>query len=293
MTGKNLSSAGIAPTPGACPADAVLEPASAAAVEREMVRRLASDLRRNGYAISRDVPRVGWHTRRAFLLILAVGPSARAAGNSIQASYSSPALAFERYLASHRHSDPFKRSAPVGVIVEASLPGFCKSAGLLAVRTQDENKPAEIRILQSMGDATVSEEIIDRCFALHEGLAVLPPSSATITPADYDFRFAGQVKTEGPSAYIYDVRPRSNRRNLIVGQLWMDCRTGQEIMLAGHFRNEPTMGGRIQFVRDTKLAEGSARARVTHTSFAIPRLGRAELVITELILDHEILPPAE
>jgi hypothetical protein len=293
MTGKDLSSAGIAPTPGACPADAGFKPVSAVAVAREMVRRVASNLRRNGYAVSRKVPRAGWHTRRAFLLILAAGPSARATGNSIQACYSWPALAFERYLASHRHSDPFERSAPVGVIVEASLPEFCRSAGLLAVRTQDENKRAETRILQSMGDATVSEEVIGPCFALHEGVAVLPPSSAAITPADYDFRFTGQVKTGGGSACIYDIRPRSNRRSLIVGQLWMDCRTGQEIMLAGYFPDEPAMGGRVQFVRETKLAEESARARVTRTSFAIPRLGRAELVITELILDHGITLPGE
>lgn len=261
MTGKTLSPAGAAPNPGDCPGDAG----------------------------SGRYP--GWPTRRAFLLMFVAAP-VRAARNSIQACNSSPALALARYVVSQRQSDPFERSAPVGVTVEASLPEYDKSAGLLAVRTQDKNKRAETRILQSLGDATVGEEVIE-CFASHERLAVLPPSITTITPANYEFRFAGEVRTGGASTYIYDVRPRRIRRGVIVGQLWMDSRTGQEIMLAGYFPNEPAMGGRGQFVRDTQLADGSARARVTRSSFAFPRLGRAELVITELILDHEIVVSAE
>jgi hypothetical protein len=287
MTGKDLLSAGIM-APGACPADAGFTPGSAVGVEREMVRRPVPYLGLTRYALSQNVPRAGSHTRRAFLLILLAGPSARAAGKSIQACYSSPALAFTRYIASQRQPDPFECSARVGVIVEASLPELYKSAGLLAVRTQDENKRAETRILQSVGDGTVGDEVIERYFAVHQGRAVLPPSTTTITPANYTFRFAGQVETGGASAYVYDVRPKTKRRSVIVGQLWMDSRTGREIMLAGYFPDEPAIGGRGQFVRDTELTNGSARARVTHTSFAIPRLGRAELVVTELIL-----PPAE
>jgi hypothetical protein len=46
-------------------------------------------------------------------------------------------------------------------------------------------------------------------------------------------------------------------------------------------------GGRADVVRDTKLLNGSAYARSTRLTFAVPHLGRGELVIKEYLLPSE------
>jgi hypothetical protein len=73
----------------------------------------------------------------------------------------------------------------------------------------------------------------------------------------------------------------------------MDAETGDEVMLSGHLMDLPTSGGRVDVVRNTELINGSAFARVTHVSFTVPLLGRAEVVITERVLTPEIIPQAQ
>ena len=69
----------------------------------------------------------------------------------------------------------------------------------------------------------------------------------------------------------------------------MDSSTGNEVMLSGHMTDPTATNGRIEFVRDTKLMNGSAYARVTHVAFTIPLLGRAEVSVTEVPLTPELI----
>ena len=222
------------------------------------------------------------------LLILCIRPNARAADVSIQVGGSARDLAFARYIAAHGQRDPFATSEPVGVFIEASLPELYKSAALLAVRRQGENDGGQLDVLQIAGDGTVVEEVLERYFALRQPFDAQPFSSIAITPDNYKFRFAGEVKTGGGAAYVYDIAPKKNRRGLVVGQLWMDSETGREVVLSGHSTGISTAGGRFDVVRDTTLMNGSAFARVTHVSFAVPLLGRAEVVITEIVATPEV-----
>ena len=61
----------------------------------------------------------------------------------------------------------------------------------------------------------------------------------------------------------------------------MDSATGQEVMVAGYLSDIPAAGGRVDVVRETHVIDGFVAARVTHLRFAVPRLGRAEVVVTE------------
>ena len=196
-------------------------------------------------------------------------------------------LAFARYIASLQKTDPFRESGPVLISIEASLPKLYKEATLLAIREPGENEQSEYGVLQIEGDGTVAEEVIARYFALREQIEELPVSSIAITPANYKFRFVGEVKTGGKSAYIYTIAPRKSRANVIRGQLWIDADTGVEVMLTGDVQNASSIGGRADVVRDTKLLKGFAYARVTHLSFDVPRLGRGELVIKEYLPDNK------
>ena len=167
-----------------------------------------------------------------------------------------------------------------------------QSAALVAVRRQGEDKQSELHILQIAGDGTVADEVIERYFALRQEVDILPLSSVAITPSNYKFHYAGEVRTGGTAAYVYDITPKKSRPGLLQGKIWMDARTGGEVMLSGRLMDLPAIGGRVDVVRDTKVMNGSALARVTHVAFTVPLLGRAEVVITEIILTPELIPRA-
>jgi len=221
--------------------------------------------------------------------MLFLGSNLPAADLSVPLNGPSRELSFAQYIASTAERDPLTKSGPVGIVVEASLPELYKSAGLVAVRTQRENEPGEVKVLLLAGDGTVTDEVIDRVFGLKRQIQSLPLSSVAITPTNYKFHFAGEVKTGTSSAYIYDIAPKKNGPGLFSGHLWMDAGCGQEVTLTGYLKDMSSAGGRVDVVRDTKLINGAPYARVTHVAFTIPLLGRAEVTITEVVLTQDLL----
>jgi hypothetical protein len=228
------------------------------------------------------------HTWSIFLPILFLGSNAQAASPTVQTCCSSKETAFARYVTLQAERNPLAKIGPTGVIIEASLPEFYKSATLYGVRLQGENEKENLKVFQIEGDGTVAEEVIDRFLALQELFDAIPQPFVAVTPANYKFRFAGEVKTGGSLAYIYNIIPKKNRPGLLAGQVWMDSGSGYEVMLTGHLVNLPSSTGLVNIVRDTKVIEGSALTRVTHVSFGIPQLGRAEVVVTEVPLRPEL-----
>ena len=232
-----------------------------------------------------------WCAWSAFLLTLSLGPNARAAGDLIVAGGSRD-LAFARYVATQEQRDAFAKAQPVGIVIEASLPGLYKSAAMLAVRTRTANQRSELQVLQFSGDGTVAQEVIDRYFTVRRQLEDAAASRTTITPANYKFHFAGEVKTGGGVAYIYHIKPKKKQQGSMAGQIWMDSATGDEVMLTGELLNTSLMGKRVDIVRETQPVNSFLKARITHVAFTLPRLGRAELVITEVVTNDESGSPS-
>ena len=189
-------------------------------------------------------------------------------------------VAFARYIASLEQPDPFTEAGPVALLIESSLPHFYKDAELLAIRNTGENERSEYVILGIVGDGAAVDEVTTRYFALQEEIENLPLSSIQISPANYKFRLRGEVKTGIGSAYVYDIAPRKLRSGLFKGQIWIEAGTGAEVLVTGRLANPSSIGGSVDFVRETKLV-GASYARVTHLSFTVPLLGRSELVVTE------------
>ena len=79
-----------------------------------------------------------------------------------------------------------------------------------AIRQTGESERSEYRVLQIKGDATVTQEVIARYLALQEQSEDLPLSSVAITPANYTFRYMGEVGTGDTSAYVFRINPRKN-----------------------------------------------------------------------------------
>jgi hypothetical protein len=211
--------------------------------------------------------------------------NALAEGLSIAPPASGQSLAFARYIASLQQRNPFSESGPVAVEIEASLPGLYKESRLLAIRQRGESERNEYRVLQIEGDATVLQEVIARYLEVQEQVEDLPWSSVSINPANYKFRYAGEVRTGDASAYVFRISPRKMRAGLIQGKLWIDSVTGAAVLQTGHFVKTPSaFSGRVEVVRETKLLAGRPRARITHVTIETRRVGRGELAIIELPL---------
>lgn len=223
-------------------------------------------------------------SRITLVLAILISLNARAAELFLRPHSSAQGLAFARYVASLERQDPFDQSRTVVVAIEASLPQLYKGAAVAAIRLRGENGRPIYSILGVGGDDVVLADVVDRYFKLEQELDRLPASSLAITPANYKFRSAGEVKTGGTNAYIYRLTPKKRRSGMLAGQLWMDSESGAEVMLIGRLSKLDSIGGAADVVRETKLVNGLPYTRVTHVAFTIPQLGRAELVITECLL---------
>ncbi|PWT97650.1 MAG: hypothetical protein C5B51_30980 [Terriglobia bacterium] len=220
-------------------------------------------------------------------LLLLSALNARAAGVPGVTSGSSQSLAFARHIALLENGDAFEGAEPVAVSIEASLPGLYKEAALVAVRDHDENGRPKYHVLAVGGDGTVLTEVIGRYFGVEQQMDDIPASSVAVTPANYKFRFAGEVSTGGTPAYIYRITPKRGRRGLLSGHVWIDSRSGAELMVTGHLTTLSSMHGSVAVVRETKLRNGSPSARVSHVVFTVPNLGRSEVIVTEYLLRQQ------
>jgi len=219
------------------------------------------------------------------LLVLLIPVSALPEDLSIAQPTPTQSAAFARYIASIQQRDPFTETGTVAVEVNASLPGLYKQSRVLAIRQTGESEHSEFRLLQIEGDATVGQEVIAPYLEVQEHVEDLPVSSVAITPANYKFRYMGEVGNGPALAYIFRITPKRNRDGLIQGQLWIDSVTGEAVLQAGHFVKTPSgFSGRIEIVRDTKLLGGHPCLRITHVTVETRRAGRGELTIAELPL---------
>ena len=140
-------------------------------------------------------------------LILLSIPSSFAAENSMSPLPSGPAIAFARYISSIQQRNPFTESGPVLVEIDASLPALYKQARLLAVRRTNESEKAEYAVLDMEGDAIVMQEVVARYLEIAEPIEDLPFSSTAITPANYKFRYLGEIGKAGAAAHRFQVTP--------------------------------------------------------------------------------------
>jgi hypothetical protein len=195
---------------------------------------------------------------------------------------STPALAFGRYLAFIQERNPFTESGPVGVEIEASLPGLAKQGSMQAVRQTGASERSEYSAIKFEGDSTVKQQVIARYLAAEEQAEALPYSSVAVTPANYKFHYVGSVGADGTAVHIFQIAPKHKLAGLIRGQIWIDSATGIAVHQAGRFVKRPSVFIRqIDVTRDTILRDGVPDTRVTHVAIDTRLVGRAELTITE------------
>ena len=195
---------------------------------------------------------------------------------------SAPALAFGRYLARLQERNPFTESGPVGIEIDASLPGLAKEGRMLAVRQTGPSERSEYELIRYDGDSTVKQQVIARYLEVEQQAEALPYSTVAVTPANYRFRYLGSVENNGTTACVFQIAPKKKRAGLIRGQIWIDLRTGVAVHQSGRFVKRPSVFIRaIEVTRDTNLRDGLPYTRVTHVAIETRLIGSAELTITE------------
>jgi hypothetical protein len=153
---------------------------------------------------------------------------------------------------------------------------------MVAVRQTGASERSEYSAIQFSGDSTVKQHVIARYLAAEEQAEGLPYSAVAITPANYKFRYAGSVETNGTALYVFQIAPKKKRAGLIRGQIWIDSVTGVAVHQAGRFVKQPSIFiRRIEVTRETNLRDGLPYTRVTHVAIDTRLIGRAELTITE------------
>jgi hypothetical protein len=219
---------------------------------------------------------------------LAVDPAPRRGTGKLTADGTGAALVFGKYLASIQERNPFTEGGPVGVEIEASLPGLGKQGRMQAVRQVGGSERSEYSEGQFDGDSTIKHQVIGRYLAAEGRAEELPYSSVAVTPANYKFRYVGSVETGETAVYVFHVAPKKKRTGSVEGELWINSETGIAIHQAGRLVKRPSVFiRRIEFARDTKVRDGLPSTRVTRVVADTRMVGRAELTVTERPLQTE------
>jgi hypothetical protein len=200
----------------------------------------------------------------------------------LTADESAPALAFGKYLASLQERNLFTESGPVGMEIEASLPGLAKEGRMLAIRHTGASERSEYNVVRFDGDSTVKQQVIARYLDAEKQAEALPYSTIAVTPTNYKFRYVGSVINNGSTLYAFQIVPKRKRAGLIRGQIWIDSATGIAVHQSGRFVKRPSVFIRkIEVMRDINLRNGLPYTRVTHVSIETRLVGSAELTVTE------------
>jgi hypothetical protein len=220
------------------------------------------------------------------LLILLLSPaSASAQRLPIVQPTSTESIAFARYINWLHGRDPFTESGPVALAIVASLPGLDKQGSLLAIRDVGESERSQYGVLELQGDSIVFERVIAPYLVAQRQAEDLPLSSVIITPRNYTFHYAGEVKTGDNAAYIFRITPKKNRAGLIRGELWIEPVTGVPVLVTGYLVKSPSTSIRgINVIREITFTDGYPCARTTHMILETRPVGRAELTTIELPL---------
>ena len=184
------------------------------------------------------------------------------------------------YLARAAQGDPWSAPNEAMLEVDAYLPRLGEEGHLQAIRVWAENKRPEYDVIHLDGDPSVKRQVIARYLNAEQQAAAMQPSSLSITPANYKFRYV-ESRGEAP-VYVFHITPRKKRSGLINGELWIDGNTGLVVHEAGYLVKRPSIFiRRLKIVRDVQLQDGAPWIRTSRIEIDAPFVGRAELTITE------------
>ena len=162
------------------------------------------------------------------------------------------------------------------------MPKLKEHGRLRAIRRLLPLGKPQYQVFELDGSRTVKQQVIARDLSAEIESAKITPSAVAVTPANYQFHYAGSVGSCSGLVYVFQIAPRKKREGLIQGVLWIDAQTGSAVRLTGYLVKKPSIFlKRVDVTRETSLRDGVAESRVTHLALDTRLVGRAELTIHE------------
>jgi outer membrane lipoprotein-sorting protein len=147
-------------------------------------------------------------------------------------------------------------------------------------------------ILSEEGSGSIRKHVFQRLLSEEaEASRHGTRNSTRLTPANYDFRFAGQEKLGAGLAYVLVVSPKTANKYLIDGKIWVDANDYSIVRIEGQPARNPSFWVRsVHFVHTYQKVGNFWFASSTDTRSQIRIFGDSELTIENV--DYKLNPPA-
>jgi hypothetical protein len=166
------------------------------------------------------------------------------------------------------------------VEIEARLPKLKKQGRLHALRHISRLGRITYDAIVFEGDSSVKNNVIARYLAADTQSQASDLSPLAVTPANYKFKYKGQLDQDGRQVHVFQLTPRQKRVGLFKGELWLDAETCLPVRESGRLVKNPSIFlRRIEFVREFDIREGVAIPRSLESTVETRLVGKAELSV--------------
>jgi hypothetical protein len=166
------------------------------------------------------------------------------------------------------------------VEIEARLPKLKKQGRLHALRHISRLGRITYDAIVFEGDSSVKNNVIARYLAADTQNQASDLSPLAVTPANYKFKYKGQLDQDGRQVHVFQLTPRQKRVGLFKGELWLDAETCLPVRESGRLVKNPSIFlRRIEFVREFDIREGVAIPRSLESTVETRLVGKAELSV--------------
>jgi hypothetical protein len=185
------------------------------------------------------------------------------------------ALVIQKYMSATVAQQAVLQAATTEVEISVRIPKLEKEGRLRALRRISPAGEVSYQVLDVSGDTIIQREVITRYLTADAGVT---QAAATVSPANYVFRFKARMELFGRRVSIYRLTPKKKKRNLFKGELWLDEETGMPVREAGQFvKNSSIVIKSIRFVREYKIQAGVALPDRITSTIETRLAGRVEL----------------
>lgn len=198
-----------------------------------------------------------------FLVLGAIASPADVAGQEI----------IDRYVTAKETQQSVLRGAQMEVDIDAKLPRLAKQGTLRALRRMSKFGKITYKALGFSGDSTIKNEVITRYLS-----AESESSGTAISPANYKFKYKGQIESNGLLVKVFQVTPRKKVVGMFRGELWLDAATAMPVREAGRLVKTPSVFlKKVDFVQEYEIRDGVAIPKRFQSTADVRVFGRAEL----------------
>jgi hypothetical protein len=168
-----------------------------------------------------------------------------------------------------------------------------RRAEMLVRVTCDSSGAKQFSILSEEGSGSIRKRVFHKLLSEEtEASRHGTRNSTRLTPANYDFQFAGQEKLETGPAYVLEVSPKTANKYLIDGKIWVDANDYSIVRIEGQPARNPSFWVHsVHFVHTYEKVGPFWFASATHTQSEIRIFGRSELTIENS--DYTVNPPID